>query len=72
MDVNLASQTHHTPQVGFPQSAPVTIEIKEKIHPIGAKLLDIRGKNLTLKIRLIIEAIPKKAKQPKEIKEDGT
>tara|TARA_B100000029_G_C16849100_1_gene694815 strand:- start:234 stop:488 length:255 start_codon:yes stop_codon:yes gene_type:complete len=72
MDVNLASQTHHTPHVGFPQSDPVTIEIIENINPTGAKLLDKNGINLILKIRFIIEANPINAKLPMAIKDDGT
>ena len=72
MDVNLASQTHHTPQVGFPHNEPVTIEINEKVQPIGAKLFANRGINLILKIKLKIEAIPMNPKQPRAIKDDGT
>ena len=72
MDVNLASQTHHIPQVGFPQNEPVTIEINEKIQPIGAKLFASSGINLILKIKLKIEAIPINPKQLRAIKDDGT
>ena len=51
MDVSLASHTHQIPQVGFPHNDPVTIETKEKIHPIGAKLFAISAINLILKIK---------------------
>ena len=50
MDVNLASHTHQIPHVGFPHNEPVTIEIIEKVHPIGAILFANRGINLILKI----------------------
>tara|TARA_B100000686_G_scaffold348608_1_gene440058 strand:+ start:743 stop:997 length:255 start_codon:yes stop_codon:yes gene_type:complete len=63
MDVNLASHTHHIPQVGFPQREPVKIEINEKIKPTGAKLFAISGIILILKIKFNIEDIPIKAKQ---------
>ena len=72
MDVNLASQTHHIPQVGFPQNEPVTIEINEKIQPTGAKLFANSDINLILKIKLKIEAIPINPKQLRAIKDDGT
>ena len=72
MDVNRASQTHQVPQVGFPQNEPVTIEIKQKIHPIGAKLFPINGINFILKTRLVIEASPINPKHPKAIKDEGT
>ena len=35
IDVILASQTHHVPQVGFPHIEPVTIAIKVKLAPIN-------------------------------------
>ena len=72
MDVNLASQTHHIPQVGFPQNEPVTMEINEKTQPIGAKLFANSDINLILKIKLQIEAIPINPKQLRAIKDDGT
>ena len=72
MDVNLASQTHQTPQVGLPQNAPVTIEINEKMQPIDAKLFANNGINLILKIKLQIEDIPINPKHPRAIKDDGT
>ena len=72
MEVSLASQAHQTPHVGFPQNDPVTIEIIEKINPIGAKLFAIRDINLILKIKLQIDAIPKKEKQPKAKNDAGT
>ena len=72
MDVNLASQTHHTPQVGFPHKEPVTKEINEKMQPMGAKLFVMSGKNLILKVMIKIEAIPISPKQPRAIKDEGT
>ena len=72
MDINLASHTHHTPQVGFPQNEPVTIEINEKIQPTEAKLFANSGINLILKIKLQIENIPINPKHPRAIKDDGT
>jgi len=72
MDVSLASQTHHVPHVGLPQKDPVTIEIKVKIQPMGAKLLPSKGIILILKIKLPIEAIPINPKIPKETKDEGT
>ena len=58
IEVNLASHTHHIPQVGFPHNEPVTIEIIVKVKPIGAKLFPIKGVNLILKIKLQIDANP--------------
>tara|TARA_Y100000590_G_scaffold467673_1_gene647409 strand:- start:1872 stop:2090 length:219 start_codon:yes stop_codon:yes gene_type:complete len=72
MDVNLASQAHHTPQVGFPHKDPVAIEIKVKIKPINAKLFAINEINLILKINLHIDANPINPKSPKAIKDEGT
>ena len=72
MEVNLASHTHQTPQVGLPQNDPVTIEIKQKIKPAGAKLFVINGKNFILKTKLIIDINPIVPKHTKAIKEDGT
>ena len=72
MDVNLASQTHQAPHVGFPQSEPVTIVIIAKTHPIGAKLLPISGASLILKIIFKIEKNPISTKQPSAINYDGT
>ena len=36
IDVNLASQTHHVPHIGFPHKEPVTRQIRVKTAPIGA------------------------------------
>ena len=49
MEVNLASQTHHIPQVGLPHKEPVTIEIRPKRKPTGAKLFAISERILILK-----------------------
>jgi hypothetical protein len=72
MDVNLASHTHHIPQVGFPHNEPVTIEINAKIQPMGAKLFAISDINLILKIILQIDAIPINPKHPSVRKDEGT
>ena len=72
MDVNLASQAHHTPQVGLPHSDPVTIEIKLNINPTNARLFAINEINLILKIKLHIDASPINPKIPRAIKDEGT
>ena len=72
MDVNRASQAHHTPQVGFPHNDPVTIEINVKTQPIGAKLFAIIDINLILKTKLLTEAIPINPKHPSAINDEGT
>ena len=36
IEVRRASQTHHAPHIGFPQSAPVTSVKNEKTAPTGA------------------------------------
>ena len=36
VEVSLASHTHQVPQVGLPQTAPLTKAIKVKLAPIGA------------------------------------
>ena len=65
IEVILASQAHHVPQVGFPQIDPVTSAIIIKTKPEGAKLLEIKKKFLILKIyptidkRVIDEKIPR-------------
>ena len=50
----------------------MTIEINENTKPIGAKLFANKDINLTLKIKLQIEAIPINPKQPSAIKDEGT
>ena len=50
IDVILASQAHHVPQVGFPQIEPVTKATKLNINPEGAKLFAIKKKFFILKI----------------------
>ena len=50
MEVILASQAHHVPQVGLPQIDPVTNAIILKTKPDGAKLLAIKKKFFNLKI----------------------
>ena len=43
IDVNLASHTHQTPQIGLPHIAPVIRVRKANIAPTGAIDLDIRS-----------------------------
>tara|TARA_B100001175_G_C19151522_1_gene468441 strand:+ start:22 stop:207 length:186 start_codon:yes stop_codon:yes gene_type:complete len=57
MEVNLASQAHNVPQVGFPQSEPVITERHVKSNPIGAILLFIKLKILILKIKFSADNI---------------
>jgi hypothetical protein len=56
----------------LPHSEPVTIEISEKMQPIGARLFAIKDTNLILKIKFKIEAIPISPKHPNAMKDDGT
>ena len=56
----------------MPHNEPVTMEIKEKVQPIGARLFAINDKNFILKIKFRIVANPISAKHPSAIKEDGT
>ena len=35
-DVNLASQTHHVPHIGFPHREPVNKQINVNVAPMGA------------------------------------
>ena len=56
----------------MPHSEPVTMEIREKIQPIGARLLAINDTNLILKIKFRIDAIPISPNHPNAMKEDGT
>ena len=42
-EVNLASQTHQVPHIGFPHSDPVTKAKKVKVAPIGAVDLAIEN-----------------------------
>ena len=72
MEVILASQAHHVPQVGFPQIEPVTKAIILKTKPEGAKLLDIKKKFLFLKINPEIDKTVMEEKIPREIHATGT
>ena len=49
-DVNLASQTHQVPHIGFPQRDPVNKQIKVNVAPIGATA------ELTIKPKGILNA----------------
>ena len=53
-DVNLASQTHHVPHMGFPQRDPVTKQIRVNVAPIGAIAEFIMNPNGILNVRAII------------------
>ena len=55
MEVILASQAHHVPQVGLPQIDPVIKAIILKMKPDGAKLLAIKKKFFNLKIYPVID-----------------
>ena len=44
MDVNLASQAHQVPQVGFPHNEPVIIAKNVNNNPMGAILFAIKFK----------------------------
>ena len=59
MDVSLASQTHHTPQVGLPHMLPVTRAIIVNTAPIGAIDLAIKLKIGFLVINQIVQEIAK-------------
>ena len=72
MEVNLASQTHHVPQVGLPHKEPVTIEIKQKRKPTLAKLFATNGRILILKINMQIDDSPIRKKQALANKDAGT
>ena len=72
IEVSRASQTQKIPQVGLPQREPVIIEIKQNTEPTGAILFAINGRILTLKIKVVIDAIPINPKQPMAIKDEGT
>ena len=72
MDVILASQAHHVPQVGFPQIDPVTRATILNTKPEGAKLFDIRKKFLILKIYPIKDKKVINENIPREIQAAGT
>ena len=72
MDVILASQAHHVPQVGLPQIEPVTNAIILNTNPEGAKLFDIKKKFLFLNIKPLIDNKVIDEKIPREIQAEGT
>ena len=72
MDVNLASHTHHVPQVGCPHNEPVTIAKQVNIKPNGAILFVTMNKFLVLKIKLAIDNKAMQVKEAKPIQADGT
>ena len=72
IDVILASQAHHVPQVGFPQIEPVTKATKLNINPEGAKLFAIKKNTLFLKRITIIDRVAIKENIPSEIHAEGT
>ena len=53
VEVNLASQTHQVPQVGFPQIEPVNKAINVKLAPIGAADFNNIPEILTLQTMVI-------------------
>ena len=72
MEVILASQAHHVPQVGFPQIEPVTRAIILNTKPDGAKLFEIKKKFLILKIYPTTDKKVIEEKTPSEIQAAGT
>tara|TARA_B110001450_G_C17197896_1_gene310141 strand:+ start:234 stop:458 length:225 start_codon:yes stop_codon:yes gene_type:complete len=72
IDVNLASHTHHVPQVGCPHKDPVTIARQVNINPKGAILLVIKVRFLILKTKLAIDKKAIQVKEAKPIHADGT
>ena len=52
MDVNLASQAHQVPQVGFPHNEPVIIAKNVNNNPMGAILFAIKFKFFISKIAI--------------------
>ena len=72
MEVILASQAHHVPQVGFPQIEPVTKAIMLNTKPDGAKLFDIKKKFFILKIYPITDNNVIAEKIPSEVQAAGT
>ena len=51
VDVNLASQTHQVPQVGFPQIAPVIRTRKASDAPMGAMLFAAQSASFIFQIK---------------------
>jgi len=72
MEVILASQAHHVPQVGLPQIDPVTNAIILKTNPEGAKLFAIKAKFLFLKTKLPTDSKAKLENIPSDIHAAGT
>jgi hypothetical protein len=72
MEVILASQAHHVPQVGLPQIEPVTKAIILNTRPDGAKLFEIRKKFWILKIYPIKDKNVIAEKIPRDIHAAGT
>ena len=70
--VKMQRLLQHIHQVGLPHREPVTIEIKQKRKPTGARLFAINGKILILKIKVEIDAIPIKPKQARANNDAGT
>ena len=72
MDVNLASHAQNVPQVGCPQIEPVTIDIKQKVKPMGAILLNNINAflNLNKKFKIVRKLITEK--HARAIQDAGT
>ena len=56
-DVNLASQTHQVPHIGFPQIDPVTKARKVKRAPVLAEEIDKTSKTFIRQINATTEHI---------------
>lgn len=56
-DVNLASQTHQVPHIGFPQIDPVTKARKVKRAPVLAEAIDKTSKTFIRQINDTTEHI---------------
>ena len=72
MEVILASQAHHVPQVGLPQIDPVTKAMRLKTKPDGAKLFAMIAKFLFLKMKIPNDRKAMNENIPKEIHAAGT
>ena len=72
IEVILASQAHHVPQVGLPHMEPVTRAIMLNTNPEGAKLFAIKKKFLILKMYPTIDKKVIAEKIPSEIQAAGT
>ena len=72
MDVNLASQAHQVPQVGFPHNEPVIIAKNVNNNPIGAILFEIKFKLFIFSKKVKNERKAIQVKEAKLIQAEGT